>query len=364
MTDPRFPFFIRVATAADLSACKKIADQHRAALPYVRRVSLEREMKKGEVFVADQAGEVVGFVRWYTRRDGWHTIHEIGVRKGRQGNGIGHALLYAVPCPIRLKCPVDLPANTFYRNAGMELIGVEPAARPRNIWVLHILVILCAGGNRSYAQIARDSQMPYGVRHTNKAYAWPFMLDVKWSRFKDHPQEWDRYMDIVREYRPVIAMAVDYEFPEQRAALHQQIADLRAAGVLRVLVCPKFDGALADIPQDCVVAVSVPSRYAGYLPDFADLRGRQIHLLGGTPKKQRDLISKLAGHGAVVISTDLNSHLSAASRGSTYTGWNWQRPTYRDNANIQVSGIISGQRIRRHLNVEVQQMPLALERKD
>ena len=52
--------------------------------------------------------------------------------------------------------------------------------------------------------------------------AWPFMLDVEWKRFKSRPGEWSRYMELVREYHPVMAMCVDYEYAAQRDELRRQ----------------------------------------------------------------------------------------------------------------------------------------------
>jgi GNAT superfamily N-acetyltransferase len=353
---------IRYALVADIPAVQGIARQHSKMLGFVRRASLERAIDKRELFVANLDGKIAGFVNWHARRDGWSTIYELATDKACQGQGVGRALLYAVPCPIRLKCTVDNPANRFYVNAGMNLARVEQGKkRALNVYELRVLTALIQGNNRQLAEVARLSGMTYGTRHIDKPIGWPFFLDVEWERFKKNPDEWAKYMALVNQYHPVAAMCVDYEQPEQRETLHKQIADLRAAGVLRVMVCPKFNGAIVDIPADCIVAVSVPSSYAGFLPRFSDLKGRMVHLLGGTPQKQKDIMVKIAGHGGKVISTDGNSHQQASKFGAFYSDGKWRfDPRKMQKLDIYDLCTKSGTNIQRELNATAGYVQLPL----
>jgi len=314
---------IRHATLDDIPAIKRIACQYRAELGFVNRAALANAVGRRELYVAELPdGAVGGFVHWHARRDGWHTIYEIAVDRAQHGRGIGRALLYAVPTPIRLKCTADNEAgNRFYAGAGMILADTEPGRkRALNVWELPILSVLVFGGNQNAPTAARQSGMGYGTRHVEAPHDWPLMVDIYW---KDY--EWSDYLAKVRDWRPVMAMVADYERPEQRRQLYQQIRDLRAAGVLRIMVCPKFPGAVAHIPTWCVVAVSVPSGYAGYVPPLDELCGRRLHLLGGAVQAQQYWIVRLRGAGAQVISADGNDHTHKAQYGWYWNGNQWRR---------------------------------------
>lgn len=355
-------YHIRRGTMQDVAICQKITQRYNKFLPFVHRDNFIKAVQRGELFVADRGGEVVGFVRWYARKDGWNTLHEVAVLKQYQGIGIGRMLAYSVPCPVRAKVPEGQPSNAFFKGMGFRQTDVEKGRKRRlNIWEMRILTIFCAGDQTRFPAIARETGMAYGTRHTEKPHDKIFMLDVEWERFKKKPGEWDKYMGLVRKYQPTQAMVVDYEYPWQRRSMLRQIHELRRAGVLRILVCPKFDGALNDIPADCIVAISVPSRYAGYLPDFRELKGRPCHLLGGTPQKQRDLLSKLIGHGAKVISLDQNTQITSAKFGSTYSGWNWHRKDARSEpADFYGSLLVSGERIHTQMQVSAEQIPMGI----
>lgn len=341
--------YIRYATIEDIPQVQIIARQYRDELGFVTRPGLQQSAARKSLLVAIDNCEVVGFVDYWPRRDGWSTVYHLAVTKTHTGRGVGRQLLYAVPAPIRLKCTQDNEvANHFYSNAGMALVRTEPGKkRPLNVYELRILCILCAGGNPRNAQIARASGMAYGTRHDMTPAAWPYMMDIKWRDY-----DWQDYMHKIAELRPVQAMVPDYEHVSQRRVLYQQIRDLRAAGVLRIKVCPKFVGAVAHIPSWCVVALSVPSQYAGFIPALQELHGRKIHLLGGSPKKQHDLILHLRGVEARVLSADGNSHVSYANFGGQFVDGKWVKNRTRETMQDwpYEFSIRSGREIVRYLN--------------
>lgn len=344
---------IRYATLADIPAITAIARQYPKELPFISRVQLTEAISKPSLptsnlslLICESDGIVRGFVRFRACRDGWQTIYDLAVDKATSRVGIGRALLYAVPCPVRLKCTADNEtANRFYKNAGMAFAGVETGKkRNLNKWERGVLSIFVMGGKFEIPDIARRSGMAYGTRHDKQPFDWPFMLDIKWDDY-----DWTDYMHKVCTWRPVQAMCADYERPSQRRELYRQIRDLRAAGVLRVKVCPKFNGATAHIPSWCICAFSVPSGYAGFIPPSDEFAGRRWHLLGGTPQKQLDWITKIAGHGGRVISIDGNSHETAAKRGSTFDGSRWVRkPT--EEVDYLGTMAVSGRNIARAMN--------------
>lgn len=176
------------------------------------------------------------------------------------------------------------------------------------------------GGDKTAPVIAAAAGVGYGVRDDYTAYTTVTMLDINWKRVN-----WARYMELIDQYRPTLALAPDYEYPWQFTALTRQIEDLRAR-VSRVLVCPKFNGAIQHVPLWCRIALSVPApSYAGFLPeDLSVLAGRKIHLLGGKPEKQMDLITKLAAVGAIVESADGSFLAMKAANGQYFENGKWR----------------------------------------
>lgn len=91
----------------------------------------------GELMLVDG-----GMCHWHLRRDGQITIREIIVLPGRQGEGIGRAMLEQLKqvegaTSIFAKCPVNLEANGWYEAMGFELEAVdEERSRPLNHWRL------------------------------------------------------------------------------------------------------------------------------------------------------------------------------------------------------------------------------------
>lgn len=341
---------IRKATAYDVDRILEIARQYRTELGYLHPVGLRQHISAGTVNVCEWYGNIYGFVDYHTRRDGWSTIYHIATDKHVAGQGIGRNLLYSVPCPFRLKVTQENPANTFYQNAGMQLAATETGRkRALNVYELRVLGVLVMGNGKgdTFPRIARASGMAYGTRHIEQPRAWPYMVDIHWRDY-----DWSDYMQKIGAWRPVQAMVADYEHPAQRRLMYQQIRDLRAAGVLRVMVCPKFAGAVAHIPSWCIVAVSVPSKYAGYVPPLHELKGRRVHLLGGSPVQQRKWQIALQGAGAIVVSVDGNAHVGVAKSAAFWDGTRWMK---KGGARIDTAGyeqlvIESGRNIVRMIN--------------
>ncbi len=319
---------IRKATEHHVTGIMEIAHQYRNELGYVHPAGLRSHIKAGTVLVCEKDSDLLGFVEWHARQDGWNTVYHLAVDRQATRQGFGRQLLYAVPCPIRLKVTADNDTATrFYESAGMNFAGTESGKkRALNIYELKVLGIFCMGNGAgdTFPAISRASGMAYGTRSSERARAWPYMLDIDWKKFNDGHFSWNDYMRLVCEYHPVQAMCIDYESPTQRRQLERQISDLRSAGVLRIMVCPKFHGAVNHIPADCIVAVSVPSTYGGYIPEYTEIAGRQIHLLGGSPHAQKEYAVKLQGGGATIISFDGNSHQRAAAVGRVFSSGIWQ----------------------------------------
>lgn len=134
---------IKLTTPEDLNAIKRIADLCRHELGFVRRSVLERAVQEGRLLVARESDDTIGFVHFRTTRQGICTIYEIGVDPNYRRKGIGRALIEAVigkarsaeMTHLRLKCPIDLPANGFYAHLGFNRVAIEPGRkRALAIW--------------------------------------------------------------------------------------------------------------------------------------------------------------------------------------------------------------------------------------
>lgn len=180
-------------------------------------------------------------------------------------------------------------------------------------------MVYVRGGDKTAPAICEKTGMMYGTRHDYKPYAPVYMIDIKWDDY-----DWQDYLSKVARYRPTLAMAPDYESSDQFDRLTIQIDDLRRLNPPRIMVCPKFENATAQIPADCIIAVSVPTGYAGFLPALEELRGRRIHLLGGHPDQQLFLMQQYCAAGAEVISLDGNVLGDKAMKGQYWRatgGW-------------------------------------------
>lgn len=126
----------RLANDSDIPGINKVARSLRNELGFVMNVVLKDAINHDELFVADLDGHIVGFVHFHRRRDGWNTIHEIGVLREYHDFGIGKTLFELVPKPRRLKTTIDNDkANEFYKRRGMNLIGREKGKkREINVW--------------------------------------------------------------------------------------------------------------------------------------------------------------------------------------------------------------------------------------
>ena len=330
---------ITKATQGHIDGVKAIADKNKSEVGFIVRGALLDAVKRGELLVALDGGEVVGFCHYHTRKDGWTTVREIAVKDGQRRGGIGTELINAVPRPIRLKCAVDNPANEFYRSLGFVRISKEAGKkRELNVWQQRERpeIIFCRGGSKDTWAAVKGSGMLYGTQaaHTpdpgEVAAGNIFMVDAPFKEFwsldknfqpADEPnwKVWTQMLAKVREWKPSLVMVPDYISPAYKRALIKMACQLVEAGVEHVMMCPKFPGAVKDIPDWCVVGVSIPTEFAGYLPDLNELAGRNIHLLGDHTQQQMELWRKLVGIGARVITVDGNKFALKASFGAVYT---------------------------------------------
>lgn len=147
----RLDVCVRKAMLGDVDAIKRIADENRSSIGFLRRAVIEQATQSGEVFVATVTGKVVGFQIYYHRKtDGQTTLHSKCVMKHFRRRGIATQLVDAVSGEARslrrgfllLKCPADLSSNEFHRKYGFVKTRLEKGKkRDLNVWVLPLASI-------------------------------------------------------------------------------------------------------------------------------------------------------------------------------------------------------------------------------
>lgn len=83
----------------------------------------------------------------------------------------------------------------------------------------------------------------------------------------------------------------------------------------KVIVIPKYD-CLDKIPEHYVLGYSLPSNWGGTPVPLEAFQGRKIHILGGSWKRQREILERM---GDDVVSIDNNAILKLASLGQIVT---------------------------------------------
>ncbi len=122
---------------------KLIADQNRRHLGFLTSSELTGAAKRGTLLIATVDTEIIGFLNFWFRRDSIATIYTICVALDHQRTGVGRVLLGELARlargagmnTLRLKCPVDEGANSFYARMGFQCLQVIQGRRRRlNVW--------------------------------------------------------------------------------------------------------------------------------------------------------------------------------------------------------------------------------------
>lgn len=202
--------------------------------------------------------------------------------------------------------------------------------------------IYCRGGDKSAPELASANNWHYGIRYDYTAYGDVYMLDGGLN------PKWSHYMKRARTLRPKFALVPDY-YKSDVISLELYCMDIRSLGA-RPGVCPKFLGAVNEIPNDAVICESLPTTYAGFLiPDNEVLPDRDYHLLGGDPVLQLSEYKRLTRLGGNVISADGNKLMMKAAHGQVFCAKSgkWKKHTGSTPALAE----ISAQEINNYLSV-------------
>ena len=173
--------------------------------------------------------------------------------------------------------------------------------------------ILCYGNNRHAPAIARDSGALYGVRYDTVAYEQPHMIDGGLKT------RWTRWKEVVRRHKPTFALVPDFFSHMTIVDVELYVMDARRLSIPLIGVTPKFDGALEQLhdlfgdSSDIVYCISVPSKYAGYLPDRY-IPNIRYHMLGGRIDDQIQIARDIARAGGIPFSADGNAPMMAMTK--------------------------------------------------
>jgi len=152
---------VEVARMEHLQAAKTLAEKHKYELGFINQAILRNAIEANSLLVVpllvDTAklepiavqtkAAVAGFVHFYVRRDSVVTLYSIVVAETYRYVGIGRRLFEELvsvatdrgKTEIRLKCPAELTANTFYERLGLRVSCVETGKhRPLNVWTYTI----------------------------------------------------------------------------------------------------------------------------------------------------------------------------------------------------------------------------------
>ena len=151
------------------------------------------------------------------------------------------------------------------------------------------ILIYCAGKNKRLDTIAKNAGLKPGIQLPSTViHFWPFFVDQNWKK-PNHT----KYIQSVQSIKPTMATVIDIESPNQfDEALFW--AEAIASSVEYIIVIPKISGIIPDIPlsingTQVILGYSVPTRYGATSVPLWEFKDRQVHLLGGSPKKQIEL---------------------------------------------------------------------------
>lgn len=162
-------------------------------------------------------------------------------------------------------------------------------------------VIYCAAGNPTMQRIAASEGWLLGAQLAKNAGAIPQNCYFADQDFK-HPDR-DLYMKKLRGVKPNWATVLDIDRPAQLAEVLDWAAEAEQYVKEGIIVIPKCD-VISQIPERYRIGFSVPTSFGATPLPFIAFLGRDIHLLGGSPQRQMEIVWR--SPDAQVRSVDLN----------------------------------------------------------
>jgi len=295
--------------------------QHRDELGFVNRA----QVREGDLVVERRGGDVVGALlgNHCVRKD-QSTVYELAVHPNQRRQGIGRSLIkqFAAESPhdrLVAKCPVDLPANEFYRQTGWSQIRTAAGKkRALNVWeyTTDDGIDWITTGRPDLTAIAAEYGWLRGTRldevdRYERAGVSPEFLDLHWES-----PDFRRLLRKTMRHRPQYVVAGDYD-GENYEEVHRR-AELLKPYAEHVIVVPHEPGEPARVPEWAISGYSTPTQYAGTDAPIWEYRQADapVHVLGGTPNQQTEIIAHVGPDK--VTSADINSHHRSATK---YAKW-------------------------------------------
>lgn len=160
-------------------------------------------------------------------------------------------------------------------------------------------LIFCAGSNQRYATIATKHGFYYGARLPVTLYYQPYFVDQNWKK-----PDRAKYMAALRDNRPAIATVLDWEQPEQLPEVLDWANEAAQYVTDSVIIIPKVIGGVKQLPRIIAgkpvrLGYSVPTTHGGTKVKLTEFIGWPIHLLGGSPIKQLEIMGAKEGDMAL-----------------------------------------------------------------
>lgn len=180
-------------------------------------------------------------------------------------------------------------------------------------------IIYCAVSGKRLVDIAIEEGFLYGARsdEIRRGVHCNGMIDINWTNY-----DWNNHLEQTEIHFPKYAVVPDI-LKHRELPRILRLASIIEPHCTRVIVVPKNHGLIKYIPERYVIGISVPTSYAGFIPPVVGLRGRDLHLLGGSPVQQRELWRYYRSMGIRVVSLDINCHSKASDYGSYWDGYKW-----------------------------------------
>ena len=136
----------------------------------------------------------------------------------------------------------------------------------------------------------------------------------------------EKYSKAVEKNKPHIATVIDYDNNVNFNTVLNW-ANTIAPFVNKIIIIPKIPGTIKNIPtsiqnKDIILGYSVPSTYGQSEVNIQEFYDRPTHLLGGSFKKQIQIIQKYK-NALPIVSLDNNYFLMKANKFAEY----WEFPS-------------------------------------
>jgi ribosomal protein S18 acetylase RimI-like enzyme len=194
----------------------------------------------------------------------------------------------------------------FLKSKAMKVSG-ESRTEP--------VLIYCASGNKRYMDIALANGFKCGGQLPGTIYHALYFADQNY-----HHPNFDAYMAALEKECPYMATVIDWE---SHISLDEVIRWANCASQFvqdTVIIIPKICGTIPDIPHEINgknvrLGYSIPTTHGGTEVPMWEFKGRDVHLLGGSPQKQ---IENMRYLGSDVKSADGNYLSEMASHNNQF----------------------------------------------